>query len=66
MLEARCEVLSDPVEQGPCWGYRHSVSTDGMALSGDALALVGGHGYKASLGWLTLLSAHRLGLGLAH
>ena len=58
VLEARCEVHSDPVEQGPCWGYRHSVSTDGMALSGDVLALVGGHGYKASLGWLTLLSAH--------
>ena len=36
VLEARCEVLSDPVEQEPCWGYRHSVSTDGMALSGDA------------------------------
>ena len=59
VLEARCEVHSDPVSQSPCWGYRHDFATNAMCLSEDSLALVGGHGYKASLGWVTVLNSQR-------
>mmetsp|Transcript_26122 Transcript_26122/g.85492 ORF Transcript_26122/g.85492 Transcript_26122/m.85492 type:complete len:314 (+) Transcript_26122:1-942(+) len=59
IVEARCEVRSDPASEEPLWGYRHQFRLNAMSLSGSALALAGCTGYKGSLAWASVLTSVR-------